>query len=55
MARYGVRFENDPSLTPQDFQELGKLAEDLGYETVWVPEGGGRGLAHGPGHHCHED
>ena len=42
MARYGVRFENDPSLTPQDFQELGKLAEDLGYETVWVPEGGGR-------------
>ena len=42
MPRYGVRFENDPSLTPQDFQELGKLAEDLGYETVWVPEGGGR-------------
>ncbi len=42
MARYGVRFENDPSLTPQDFQELGKLAEDSGYETVWVPEGGGR-------------
>ena len=42
MARYGVRFENDPSLTPQDFQELGRLAEDLGYETVWVPEGGGR-------------
>ena len=42
MARYGVRFENDPSLTPQDLQELGKLAEDLGYETVWVPEGGGR-------------
>ncbi len=42
MARYGVRFENDPSLTPQDLQELGKLAEDRGYETVWVPEGGGR-------------
>ena len=42
MPRYGVRLENDPSLTPQDYQELGKLAEDLGYETVWVPEGGGR-------------
>ena len=42
MARYGVRFENDPSLTPQDLQELGQLAEELGYETVWAPEGGGR-------------
>ena len=42
MPRYGVRFENDPSLTPQDLQELGVLAEDLGYETVWAPEGGGR-------------
>ena len=42
MPRYGVRLENDPSLTPQDYQELGSLAEELGYETVWVPEGGGR-------------
>ncbi len=42
MPQYGVRLENDPSLSPQDYQELGKLAEDLGYETVWVPEGGGR-------------
>ena len=42
MPRYGVRFENDPSLTPQDYQELGVQAEGLGYETVWVPEGGGR-------------
>ena len=42
MPRYGVRFENDPSLTPQDLQELGMLAEELGYETVWAPEGGGR-------------
>ena len=42
MARYGVRFENDPSLTLQDLQELGQLAEELGYETVWAPEGGGR-------------
>ena len=29
MPRYGVRFENDPSLTPQDLQELGQLAEEL--------------------------
>ena len=42
MPRYGVRFENDPSLTPQDLQELGQLAERLGYETVWAPEGAGR-------------
>lgn len=42
MANYGVRLENDPSLTPQNYQELGRLAEDLGYDTVWVPEGGGR-------------
>ena len=45
MPRYGVRFENDPSLTPQDYQELGVQAEGLGYETVWVPEGGGRGFS----------
>ena len=42
MARYGVRFENDPSFTPQNFQELARLAEDKGYEIVWLPEGGGR-------------
>lgn len=41
MARYGVRLENDPSLTPQDLQQLARLAEDKGYEMVWVPEGGG--------------
>ena len=42
MARYGVRFENDPSLTPADYQELARRAEDRGYEMVWVPEGAGR-------------
>ena len=42
MARDGVRLENDPKLTPQDYQELAKLAEERGYETVWIPEGGGR-------------
>ena len=42
MARYGVRFENDPTLTPGDYQELAIQAEERGYEMVWVPEGGGR-------------
>ena len=40
MARYGVRL--DPKLTPQDYQELGAQAERNGFESVWVPEGGGR-------------
>ena len=42
MARYGVRLENDPALTPQDYQELGAQAERNGFEAVWLPEGGGR-------------
>ena len=42
MTRYGVRFENDHSLTPQDLQELARMAEERGYESVWVPEGAGR-------------
>jgi len=42
MPRYGVRLENDPTLTPQDYQELGAQAERNGFEAVWVPEGGGR-------------
>ena len=42
MTRYAVRFENDPTLTPQHFQELARLAEDSGYEAVWIPEGGAR-------------
>ena len=42
MARYGVRLENDPNLSPQDYQELSVLAEKNGFEAVWVPEGGGR-------------
>ena len=42
MARFGVRLENDPTLTPQDYQELGAQAERNGFEAVWVPGGGGR-------------
>ena len=42
MARYGVRLENDPNLSPKDYQELSSQAEKNGFEAVWVPEGGGR-------------
>ena len=42
MARYGVRLENDPNLSPQDYQALSTQAEKNGFEAVWVPEGGGR-------------
>ena len=42
MARFGVRLENDPNLSPQDYQELSALAEKNGFDAVWVPEGGGR-------------
>ena len=42
MARYGVRLENDPNLSPRDYQELSAQAEKNGFESVWVPEGGGR-------------
>ena len=42
MARFGVRLENDPNLSPQDYQELSAQAEKNGFEAVWVPEGGGR-------------
>ena len=42
MARFGVRLENDPNLSPQDYQELASKAEANGFDVVWVPEGGGR-------------
>ena len=42
MARIGVRLENDPQLTAEDSVELAQLAENRGYEMVWVPEGSGR-------------
>ena len=42
MARFGVRLENDPNLSPQDYQELACQAEANGFDVVWVPEGGGR-------------
>ena len=42
MARFGVRLENDPTLSPQDYQELSAQAEKNGFDMVWLPEGGGR-------------
>ena len=41
MARLGVRFDFSPQFTHQDVLDLVLLAEERGYETVWVPEGGG--------------
>ena len=42
MARIAVRLENDPQLLPTNHQEFARLAEDRGYDMVWVPEGAGR-------------
>ena len=42
MPRIGVRLENDPNLDASEHQSLARLAEEQGYETVWVPEGAGR-------------
>ena len=42
MAGLGVRLDIGPGMSSQEHRELASLAEDLGYETVWVPEGGGR-------------
>lgn len=42
MARIGVRLENDPQLSPAEHQDLARLAEQRGYDAVWVPEGSGR-------------
>ena len=42
MAFLGVRLGNDPQLTTADFQNLGVLAENLGYGEIWMAEGAGR-------------
>ncbi len=41
MARIGVRLESGPHLTPAQLIELAKLAENRGFESVWLPEGAG--------------
>ncbi len=42
MARLDARIEMVPQMSSQEHLELASLAEDLGYETLWVPEGAGR-------------
>ena len=42
MARLGIRIENDPRLSTDDLMEIASAAEGAGFESVWVPEGGGR-------------
>ncbi len=37
----GVRFDPIPQITPGDMLKLTLSAEERGYDTVWVPEGGG--------------
>ena len=41
MGRLGVRLETGPQYAPRDVVEMAGLAEEQGYETVWVPEGAG--------------
>ena len=41
MPRLGVRLETGPNLSPGEMVELASLAEQRGYETLWLPEGSG--------------
>ena len=42
MARLSIRLGNDPQLSPQDYLDLASLAEEGGYESLWMTEGAGR-------------
>ena len=42
MPLLAVRLDMDSHMSSQEHRELASLAEKSGYETVWVPEGGGR-------------
>ena len=42
MARLSLRVGNDPELSPQDYQGLARLADEGGYESLWMTEGAGR-------------
>ena len=42
MSRLGLRIENDPRLSLGDLVDIVQLAEQRGFESVWVPESGGR-------------
>ena len=39
--RLGLRVENDPRLSMDDITEIVIKAESAGFESVWIPEGGG--------------
>ena len=39
--RLGLRIENDPRLSMDDITEIVVKAENAGFESVWIPEGGG--------------
>ena len=41
MTALGVRLDPIPQISTQDSIALAQLAESLGYDMVWVPEGGG--------------
>ena len=42
MVRLSLRVGNDPQLSPQDYLDLARLAEEGGYESLWMTEGAGR-------------
>ena len=42
MARLSLRVGNDPELSPQDYLVLARLADEGGYESLWMTEGAGR-------------
>ena len=42
MAFLGVRLGNETQLSPADIQGLALVAEDLGYQEIWMTEGAGR-------------
>jgi len=39
--RIGLRIENDPRLSMDDITEIVINAENAGFESIWIPEGGG--------------
>ena len=39
--RLSIRIGNDPELRPEDFKSLALMAEQRGYETLWMTEGSG--------------
>ena len=41
MARLSIRIGNDPDLGAGDFRSLALMAEERGYETLWMTEGSG--------------